>query len=110
MELYIGGIGQGKLEYVRKIHPDMEDKIINDFHLLVRKMLLDGKNPMDEVEKIIKENPDAIIISDEIGNGIVPADEFERRYREETGRVLCKIARKSQRVERIICGIGQRLV
>ena len=33
-----------------------------------------------------EKNKDTIVIADEIGNGIVPLDAFEREYREQTGR------------------------
>lgn len=56
-----------------------------------------------------RRNTDWIIISDEIGNGVVPMDTFERKYREETGRLLIKLAEEAEEVERILCGIGQRI-
>lgn len=31
----------------------------------------------------LQKEPDCILISDEIGNGIVPIDAFERQYREK---------------------------
>ena len=40
---------------------------------------------------------------------MVPLDPFERRWREETGRALCRLAAASERVERIVCEIGVRL-
>ncbi len=55
---------------------------------------------------MIKENRKAVIISNEIGYGIVPIDKFERRYRELTGRICCEIAKESKEVHRVICGIG----
>ena len=57
----------------------------------------------------IRDSPDCIIISDEIGNGIVPMEHEEREYRELTGRLLCELANKADRVERIVCGIGERI-
>jgi adenosyl cobinamide kinase/adenosyl cobinamide phosphate guanylyltransferase len=36
-------------------------------------------------------------------------DAFEREYRERLGRILITIAAKADRVERVICGIGQRI-
>lgn len=55
------------------------------------------------------KHPDTVIICDEVGSGIVPLDSFEREYRERLGRLLCEIAAKAERVERIVCGIGQRI-
>ena len=49
------------------------------------------------------------MVSDEIGLGVVPLDPFERLWREETGRALCVLAERAQRVERICCGLGMRL-
>ena len=57
----------------------------------------------------IKNVPDSIVISDEIGNGIVPLDNFEREYRERTGRILVKLAEQADEVVRVICGIGQKI-
>lgn len=126
MELYIGGCSQGKLNYVLKktgISEELvldaveitgrnikrEVLIINHFHLLVKNILKDGKNPEDTVKEISVENPELIIICDEVGNGIVPVEAAEREYRERLGRILCGLAEKAVRVERIICGIGQRI-
>ena len=52
---------------------------------------------------------DRILVTDEIGYGIVPIDPFEREYREETGRICCLLAEKSEEVWRVCCGIGTRL-
>ena len=126
MELYIGGCSQGKLNYVLKktgISEELvldaveitgrnikrEVLIINHFHLLVKNILKDGKNPEDTVKEISAQNPELIIICDEVGNGIVPVETAEREYRERLGRILCGLAEKAVRVERIICGIGQRI-
>ncbi len=109
MELYIGGYAQGKLEYVRRQHPEEDVRIKNGFHLWVRELMEEGKDPEAETQRFLKEHPDAIIISDEIGNGIVPTDAFERDYRERLGRILIRIAAEAERVERVICGIGQRI-
>lgn len=58
---------------------------------------------------LMRENPDRILVTDEIGYGIVPVDAFERRYREETGRICCQAAREAAEVWRVCCGMGQRI-
>ena len=60
-------------------------------------------------ETIYNANLDRILVTDEIGYGIVPIDPFEREYREETGRICCLLAEKSEEVWRVCCGIGTRL-
>ena len=128
MELYIGGYAQGKLDYVLSRHPSclvFEDldclksaagktgvKVLNHFHLIVKKMLSEGlKN--EEIESEIMQAlscvSDLAIICNEIGNGIVPLDKDERLYRELTGRLMVKLAQKADKVVRISCGIPQTL-
>ena len=139
MELYIGGFAQGKLEYVKRRYNENQKTeklfvkvidcadshykkmlsetecdvlILNHLHLWVRDLLDEGM----EEEKIqttilswIKSNPDAIVICDELGNGIVPIKKQERIWREQTGRLMIELAKQAERVERILCGLGQRL-
>ena len=53
--------------------------------------------------------PYTIIISDEVGCGIVPIDKGERQFRERLGRCLTDIASRSDMVFRVFCGIAQRI-
>ena len=50
-----------------------------------------------------------MIVSDEIGSGIVPIDQNDRLWRETVGRALCTIARQAEQVIRVVCGIGVRI-
>lgn len=109
MELYIGGYKNGKLNYVLKLKQKSKDKIVNDFHLWVRDLLRDGEDARKVVMEYLEQHPDCVIICDEIGNGIVPMDAFERQYREELGRILTELAARAEHVERVICGLGQVL-
>ena len=129
MELYIGGYAQGKLCYVMsqhnsaKVFDNIEDfmkagasldggGIHNGLHLIIKR-LLDGGCDADEIEhkimQLAEDAPDAIIICNEIGCGIVPLDKTDRLYRELTGRILVKLASKAEKVVRITCGIPQRI-
>lgn len=109
MELYIGGYKQGKLRYVLNKYPNAENRVFNDFHLWIRKLMKNGEDVAAQTMEYIRKHPDCIIISDEIGSGIVPVDSFEREYRETVGRTLTMIAEQADRVERVICGLGQRI-
>ena len=126
MKLVIGGYAQGKLNYVlnkydpktievinAKIPENIENLkgtvIIHQFHNWVRRKLTYEEQPEKEIFDFIKRYPDCVIISDEIGNGIVPIEAFEREYRERTGRILVEMAKKADEVERVICGIGQKI-
>lgn len=131
MRLIIGGYAQGKLNYI--LQKDGADKyavwdgvlpdecqmqeartqgkkvLIHRFHSWVKERLLQGCNPQEEIVSFLEKSPDCTIISDEIGNGIVPIDAFEREYREQTGRILVELASRADEVVRVICGIGQKI-
>ncbi|MCQ2240054.1 bifunctional adenosylcobinamide kinase/adenosylcobinamide-phosphate guanylyltransferase [Treponema sp.] len=110
MILIVGGSHQGKYKYATSHYE--EKNIWNEFHLFVKEKLEEGIFPEEieaEVNKRISSNSKMIIISDELGCGIVPFTKEDREYRELTGRLLCKIAEKSESVFRMICGITQRI-
>ena len=60
-----------------------------------------------QVEKLAKEEPEAVFTLDDVGCGIVPIDKKDRDYRETAGRIGCNLAAQAQRVIRVCCGIGQ---
>ena len=47
-----------------------------------------------------------MLVTNELGYGVVPIDKFDRAYREKTGRVCCQAARRASEVHRVVCGIG----
>ena len=77
--MIIGGAYQGKLAFAKKIYPDVT--------------WADG----------------AVCTEEELYSceGIVPVDRMEREYREQTGRVCTRLAAYSEKVYRVMCGIGQ---
>lgn len=120
--MIIGGAHQNKNEYATRLYPGVRflhgdscamDEIfscegITDFHLYIRRWLKENRKE-NLAQRLIRENPDLILISDEIGYGLVPVDGFERRYREYTGRVCTSLAEYAEHVDRVVCGIGQRI-
>lgn len=123
MVFIIGGAYQGKYEYAKEMYPDIswidgqtceEEAIYNcsairNFHSYIGRMMQKGKSVKGLAGRILDENPDIIIVSDEIGYGIVPADRFEREYRETAGRVCTELAVYADKVFRIVCGIGVKM-
>ncbi|MDE6319792.1 MAG: bifunctional adenosylcobinamide kinase/adenosylcobinamide-phosphate guanylyltransferase, partial [Lachnospiraceae bacterium] len=83
--------------------------IINHLHQWIKNCMISGGCPEDEIMSFLDCNEDCILICDEVGNGIVPIDPFEREYRERVGRILVQLAKRADEVERIICGIGQKI-
>ena len=123
MILIIGGAYEGKTGYAAKILGISESEIIdgsvcdlcevysakavNNFHMLIKRLTeINEKDAVEFVADICGKNPNIVIISDEIGCGIIPLDKNERRWREETGRACCKAAELSEAVVRINCGIS----
>lgn len=109
MQLYIGGYGQGKKEYVQKKTGNMAAPIVNDLHLWVKELLAAGQPAEEIVWDYYTKHPDCIFICDEIGNGIVPVEAAEREYRDRLGQLLIRLAKEAETVERIVCGMGQKL-
>ncbi len=126
MILIIGGAYQGKLAYAKDRYPEivwtdggtcgkeelLECNGIFHFHKLIERMMRDGrdiKSLLELADRLVIKNPEIVIVTDEIGYGIVPADVFEREYRENTGRVCTALAAKAEEVYRVICGIGTKI-
>lgn len=80
-------------------------KALEKFHLYVRRYLAAGKKPELLAEELQKRNPDLILVTDEIGCGIVPMEKEERRWREQTGRICCALAEQAETVVRVVAGI-----
>ena len=120
MEMIIGGAYQGKAIYAKAQFPDVDWKFggeiteeellkaegVLGFQECIRKALKAGEDLTGLVEKLAQQDTDVILVSEEVGYGIVPADAFERQYREAVGRVCTALAAKSRRVTRVVCGIG----
>jgi adenosylcobinamide kinase / adenosylcobinamide-phosphate guanylyltransferase len=86
--------------------------IINHLHLWVKDLLHQGMEETTVQSMILSwvaTHPNTIMICDELGNGIVPLEKMDRIWREQTGRLTVELAKQAERVERILCGLGQRL-
>lgn len=120
MKMIIGGAFQGKKELAEAEYPDITwvrgeeadlemllraDGVLG-FHEFIRKELKEGREVGDLAGKLIRNNPEIILVSDEVGYGVVPIDAFDRRYREAVGRVCTELAFFSEKVTRVVCGIG----
>lgn len=55
---------------------------------------------------LIEKNPDLVVVSNELGYGIVPMEKQDRLWRETTGRVCTCLASRASEVVRVVCGIG----
>lgn len=124
MRLIIGGKGQGKLALLLlegfftaeqvtdgatcSFNEICEKPVLNHLHLLVRRWT-DSGNSMESLRKQLLNGKLQVILCDEIGSGIVPIHRAEEQWREDTGRLGCELAAKSMVVDRIFCGLKQRI-
>lgn len=119
MMLVTGAAHAGKTAWVRqKLSPQalcdgqtctpeeaLTAACITQYHALVRRLIAEHADPLAFTERLCRENPDCIVLLDEIGCGIIPLDRADRLWREQTGRCGCLLAESAQTVVRICCGI-----
>ena len=119
MKLYIGGLGHGQEVLAEKetglkpetctVETALTAKAIDNFEEIIREVVEKDGDAQEFAKKLLLENPNAVVVSHEIGYGIHPLERRERLWREQTGRALCILAAGSESVTRVICGIGQRI-
>lgn len=118
MRLIIGGAFQGKLSYAKEQYPNIcwvdgstcePDALVHCqgmYHFetyIKRRMQMHTEETI--VGEILTSNPEIVLVSREVGYGLVPVDVFERKYREQVGRICTELAVYAESVERVVCGI-----
>ena len=128
MILIIGGAYQGKMAFAEQLLEEQKKNgkagsIFPQFHMWVKEHMMADANDIsetansneknDKLEKELREKlaqePDMIIVCNELGCGVVPMDAFDRAWRERTGRLTCALAAQAEAVYRVTCGIGTRI-
>lgn len=123
MIFIIGGSYQGKREYALEkfnltdqdlfictedtIEIDFSKRIIANIERFALGCIQRNEEPKEYWEKHLGELQNSILISDDISCGVVPIDATIRAWREATGRANNYLARKSDQVIRVFCGLGQ---
>lgn len=113
MIFIVGGAYQGKTEYAEKNWQGYH--IVNRYNHVVKEQLLAGEKPVEQTAVMLEQAkldgifPELVIISDELGYGLVPMDVDARIYREINGRVNCLLAQEADQVIRVTAGIGTRI-
>lgn len=117
LHLVIGGAGQGKTAFVkqrfqlrdtdiyccsRSSAPDFSFPCISHLENYVYYCLRHGIEPRCDFP------PGTVLVCDDIFCGIVPLSAEDRAWREQTGRFLQELARRSH-VTRLFCGIAEDL-
>lgn len=123
MILIFGGAYNGKLKFVKEKynindediffctdeHLELDKKVLCGVHVFTRACVLNKRNSLEILEDNLGYLKDKIIICDEINSGIVPIEKQNRVWREETGRALQLLAKRSSSVYRIFFGIEEQI-
>lgn len=123
MDLIIGGAYQGKLTYAVEKYGFKPDALFDlssgfpekaygcFYHLeaLTRRAAEEWLSSDELVKKLMPYIKNSIVISREVGCGIVPTDASERQYREAHGALLRALCEKAEAVTRIFCGLKEEL-
>lgn len=115
MILITGGAYQGKGDFAGRLAEDAargkagKRRILEHIHLLIASEMREGREPFPVLERWMEEYPDIIFTVDELGCGIVPTNAFDREWRETTGRICCRLARRAEAVYRVTCGIAVQI-
>ncbi len=128
--LVTGGACQGKLEFVRSYfdarkyrvydgvlpltdgassQQDEDGMIIDHLDRYAWEHMEDGTDLLQNIMEAAKGRLNCVIIGDETGCGIVPADEKQRRFRDVYGRLMTDLSRKASQTWRVFCGLGTRI-
>jgi len=121
MHLILGGAYQGKTEYAITAHglspadvfvcegTEIPASVRAVCHL-ERFVLACAERGRDAVGvwEALGLTPE-VVICDDIFCGVVPMDPMQRRWREETGKLLQLLAGRAEQVTRVFCGLPLEL-
>ena len=114
----------GKREYAEKIYGsfaiiyDMNTQapqditrpgLVTALHMGVMTLLKRNVSPCEFFMSRMDILRTCVITGDDISGGVVPVDEFSRRWRDETGLLYQALAREADIVDRIFAGLAVRL-
>lgn len=117
MELIIGGAYQGKRAYAKERYGlsdgdiftcggsslDTACRCIEHLERYTLACVRAGIDPCAVTDVGALE--ESVIVCDDISCGVVPIDPVERAWREQTGRLLTKLAGRAAHVTRVFCGL-----
>jgi len=107
MILVFGGMYQGKTEFAESLGKGLE--IVPDFSEEIRLAMERGDDPDAYVEARLPELAGSVVLMNDHSQGLVPMEADQRALREACGRAMIRLARESEEVYRVFCGLGSRL-
>ena len=111
MVLFIGPLYSGKHD-AAKAYAEVTGKQLSDLRVCedAAAFLTDSGSSerLGQITGELAANYD-IILSTEVGSGLVPVDEGERAAREAAGRLSILLAEQADEVYRVVAGIAKKL-
>ena len=99
-----GGAVSGKRTFAQTLGVPEAD-IVLDAHLMVS-----GEETDEQLEQLADRLASApVVIAAEVGSGVHAVDAQQRAWRERAGRLSILLAKRAQRVVRMVCGIPTEL-
>lgn len=123
MILVIGGFYQGKREYAKEVlganrliggeEATLEGLKACDgvyhFQDYLQKVWKEEEHLWKHCKQILQENPNLILLMEEMGCGLLPLEKKEREYLNQMGSIMQALRKEAKEVHRVVCGIGKRI-
>lgn len=125
MKLILGGYANGRTAYAMQNYQLTESdcfdaaaeplarwngqRLILHAEQLVNLWLEQGKEPCTEILPWLERWQNAVLITQEVGCGLVPVTPQQRQLREAVGHFNRLLAECAETVERVCCGLGMQL-
>ena len=119
MILIIGGAYQGKLDYAKSAFQITDGEVFTcccgeiDFSkrciYKIEEFTYNHPDPVGYFQAHREQWQDRILILQDIFCGVVPMGAENRAWRQKTGRLAQYLSREAAQVNRIFCGLEQRL-
>ena len=108
MLLIVGGEGSGKKTFARSLgytDDDIADAKLNERPVLYHLEQMVFADPESADTLLAALEGKKVVICNEVGSGVIPANRAERAGREATGRLCVLLAQKANCVVRMVSGI-----
>ena len=119
MILIIGGAYQGKLDFAKEAFEITDEDVFNcgtgeiDFSkrciYKIEEFTYSHPDPIGYFQEHREEWQESILILQDIFCGVVPMGAETRAWRQKTGRLAQYLSKEAAQVNRIFCGLEQRL-
>lgn len=125
MKLILGGYANGRTAYAMQNYQLTESdcfdaaaeplarwngqRLILHAEQLVNPWLEQGKESCTEILPWLERWQNAVLITQEVGCGLVPVTPQQRQLREAVGHFNRLLAECAETVERVCCGLGMQL-